>query len=117
SLSRLTRAARKSWMAAFRPRLGVLQAALVEIPERVAEDAGRGHGGLLLPGKVERLRGLRRGALSDRLFQRGDRLLELAEVIEGDTLVTMREVAVAHAVKARALVLLGIRDDGGVEGL
>src|SRR5207245_5961515 len=95
--------------------LGILQPALVEIPEGVAEDARRGHGRLLGLRRRQGLRRLRRGALADRLLEGDDRLVELVEVVEGDALVAMGEVAVAHAVEARALVLLGIGGDGGVE--
>src|SRR2546428_456416 len=77
--------------------LGILQPALVEIPEGVAEDARRGHGRLLGLRRRQGLRRLQRGALADRFLVGDDRLVELVGVGERDALVAMGEVAVAHA--------------------
>ena len=100
-----------------RPGFRVLQSPLVEVPPGPAEYPGRRDGRLMLLREVEMFRRLRGGALTNRLLQLGDGLVVPAQVVERDALVPVREVAVAHAVEARALVLLGIGAEGSVEGL
>ena len=68
-------------------------------------------------GQLEVAGGVGRHPLTHGVLQSPDGLLPALGPIEGDALVPMRKVAVAHAIETHAPVLAGVCTDREVEGL